>query len=172
MLICLKFYILVDMVHNATTYFLWDMEEFTFREKKVDWYWWVGLITLAGVLLSGLLWKNVFFALFILLAGILVIIAAQRRPDTNTIEVSELGIKIGKRFYAYADLAYFWILEETDTEPAKLLLYSPTASQPVPTLEIGHDIDPLELRDFLLDYIQEQELTESRLQKLLERIGL
>ncbi len=159
------------MVHTATTYFSWEFPEFTFYEKKIDWYWWVGAITIAGVLLCIFLWKNNIFALFIFITGILFIFSAQRRPRTEVIEISELGIKIGSRFYPYTDLDAFWILEETDTEPAKLLLYSPKVLVPLSAIDIDVEIDPLDIRDFLADYLAEQELQESRLHKFIERYG-
>lgn len=159
------------MVHNATTYFSWEFPEFTFYEKKTDWYWWVGAITIAGVLLCVFLWKNNIFALFIFITGILFILSAQRRPRIDSIEISELGIKTGGHFHPYSELTSFWIIEETDTEPAKLLLYSPKVLVPLSAIDIDVEVDPLELRDFLSDYIDEQELKESRIHKLIERYG-
>lgn len=159
------------MVHQKTTIFAWETLEFKFRERKTDWYWWVGILA-AGAIALVIWWGNYLFAFFILLAAIMIIWQSRRKPGTVHIEISELGIKIGETLLSYENIDAFWITDIRGDHP-HLLLHTTKTMLPVEPIEIDEEVlDILMLREFLLDRIVESELTENIVQKTMYRMGL
>jgi len=94
----------------------WSAPEFHFYDKGVVWYWLIVLTTIIIVALA--LWqKNFLFAIFIIIASMLVITWGRQEPRTIDFTLSEKGLDIGeKQFIAFKDLAGFNIIETHDNE--------------------------------------------------------
>ena len=86
----------------------WRAAEHGFHEKEFAWYLWLSIIT--GILVLIALWqKNFFFAIFTLLAGVMVWVFSKRRPPVVEFKISDAGIGVGKAFYEYANIEHFAI---------------------------------------------------------------
>ncbi len=94
----------------------WRAAEYVHFKKETNWYLVVGII--AAILVIAALWqRNFFFAVFILLAGALIITLGKERPRIIEFQVSAEGVAIGKRiFYDYDDLEGF----DTKENPERL----------------------------------------------------
>jgi len=160
------------MSHNATLVYSWEIPEYIYKEKKIDWYWWIGAIALAGILVSILVWKNYIFAIFLFIAALVLGIQARRKPEILIFEISETGVTYGSNYISFNKLDAFWIESGTEERDPRLFFHSNTAYFPVDPVPIPPNIDISELRDYLLDYIEEHEMRESLLQKLAHRIGM
>ncbi len=72
----------------------WRAAEFDFVPKGVVWHAWAGIITLALVGIA--LWQqNFFFAIFLLIAGSMVLVLGNKRPETFDFTIDEDGCHIG-----------------------------------------------------------------------------
>lgn len=147
----------------------WQQHEHLHREKTVDWFWIVGIIAFGGIVLS-VFFNNFLFALIIFLFTIISFVMVQRPPRLLVFEISRKGVRAGNVLYPYSMLDSFWI---EDTEYDDKILFK--SRKPLtPLLVIPFDstqTDPEQIRDFLLDFIDEEELEEPLHQILMEWFG-
>jgi len=145
----------------------WTGPEYIHKEKGSEWYLAVIIVAL-GVIISAILLKNYIFSVFILVATFTLILFASKKPKTIKIEVNEQGVLCDKYFYPWSSLESFWIEENVDHQ--KIILKSKKILMPYISLPIHQD-DILNVREFLRNYLTEEQLHEPILHKLMEIIG-
>ena len=145
----------------------WSALEFEEKDRHPDWVWYAGLIFGIAAILS-FFYKNIFFGIFLVIAGVAVIIFAQRKPKRLTVTLGEKDIKIDDEFIAYARVRQFWI-DETG-KPDKLLLLVKGGFVPIVALPLeGVTADAV--RTKMTKHAPEQLLRESVGIKIAERLG-
>jgi hypothetical protein len=150
--------------------FIWEAEEYYFQEKTSDWYWAVGIIGVSVAVLS-IIFGNTLFAVLILLSTFSLALFASKRPSILRFEVSKKGIMIGKTLYPFGTLDSFWVEDNRHIgRPSKLIVKSRKAMVPLIAVPLG-DINPEEVRDFLMDHLLEDHHVEPLGQKFLEFFG-
>ena len=89
----------------------WSAPEFEYREKDVSWYWLS--IIVAVIILSAAVWqKNFIFAIFVVMAEILMLVWAGRKPRDISFSLNEKGLTIlGNKFYPYSAIENFSVIE-------------------------------------------------------------
>jgi len=159
------------MLHNETINFLWESTEFEFKRNGKKWYITVGIVALVLIVVSIILNNYLFAFLVLLAAGMMMVMSSQKPMDFN-IEVSEQGVKVADKMYPYNTISAFWI-SRNKNGVMNLLLMTNERITPLMSFIIPDEIefDILELRDFLGEFIDEQEMTESVSQRLMDRIG-
>ncbi len=158
------------MLHNETITFGWNSPEFEFKEKTKKWYWMVGIVGLILIVIALLL-QNYLFGFLILVGVVLMFVLSNKQPLDLPIEVSEYGIKVYQDLYSYEnDIYAFWISMNKRNQPV-LLLYTSKRVTPLISLIVDEEIDVIGLREFLSEFIQEQEMKEPVTDRLIERIG-
>jgi hypothetical protein len=145
----------------------WDAPEHFYVEKNPDWYWAVGIITLALSAVAIIL-GNVITGIFVLVAAVALVIHASHPPRIVYHEVNDRGVMVNDTFYPFLSLESFWIPH--DQFPAKLIIKSRKIMMPYIVIFID-GIDPEEVREIMLKYIAETEHHEHILTHLLERFG-
>ncbi len=93
--------------------FSWEGKEYAFDGHGPDWYWALGIITLAAVL-AAILFSNILLGLVILAASASVALQAAKHKKTHRFAVYETGIAIDDNLYLYKDMRDFGILEYVD----------------------------------------------------------
>lgn len=157
------------MLHKETIAFSWETPEYEFKEKRKDWYWIVGAAGL-GLIILAIVLQNYLFAFLIAIAVFLMISLASKEPLSLPVEISEHGVKIYEELYTYDSLYGFWITHNKKEEPILLLLCDRRVS-PIVSLSLHEDINLMELREYLLEFIEEQELKESLTDRIIDKIG-
>ncbi len=151
------------------TSFRFKAVEYHHRHKSADWYWTVGIITIASAA-TAIIFGNILLAILILLASFSLLMYAARLPDENDIEISDAGIKISKYLFSYANLESFWL--EHHEHPRLLIktkrFFMPHVIIPVDGLS---EIEKEELRVFLKTKITEYEQSEPLLELIMEHLG-
>ena len=148
----------------------WTGYEFEYKEKTADWFWAVGIIIVCICIVS-FLYDNAIFGLFILLAGITVLMNAKNPPRPIDYELTEKGLMINDKLYPHLDFKTFWVLESKFEAP-KLLLRTNKITNPILIITIETDyVNPDVVRNFLLDYIPEEKIEESLAIKFMEFLG-
>lgn len=146
----------------------WDAPEFYYREKGGDWYFSLGIIVAACVV-GSLLLGNMLFALLAVIAGLVLAVAAGKRPPIVPFAVTVRGVRVGDSLYPFSLLSAYYIDEEDPRGPQLLLL---TKQKLVPVLVMPL---PLEYVDIVEDIIQgklpEEHLEEPLFLKVLEYFG-
>jgi hypothetical protein len=136
----------------------WQAPEYIFYEKSSDWFWAVGIITIA-VFLAALFLKSFLFAVLIILAGFSIALYGARVPKKISFLVGPGGIKIKDRMYDYENLKSFWI-EYNPPIKKELIIESKKKFIPHITILI-EDINPEKLRNYLLQFLPEEKKEES-----------
>jgi len=107
----------------------WSAPEFHHYEKDVSWYWILGIVTIAIVIIV-LIQKNFLFAIFSIIAASLVISWGKKQPDMLDFSLSETGLNIeGKKNYGFNELAGFTIIPHYENpEISELILKKKTGT--------------------------------------------
>ncbi len=141
--------------------------EFENKDKHPDWLWTVGLISVLGAVLC-FFYGNIFFGIFLIIAGAVVIMYALQKPKELEITIDESGVKINEMLIEYKSIPSFW-LDENGKEDKLLLLVKGSF---VPMLSfhlVGVKAD--DVRTLLSKYTKEVEMRESRSIALFDRLG-
>lgn len=164
----LAFFVCSTIVGMATDALIsWNAPDHIHTKKSPDWYWAVGIITLALAVVSFIL-GNAITGIFVLAASVALVLNASREPQSMYHEVNDRGIMIGQTLYPFLSLDSFWIPH--DEMPAKIILKSRKSFMPYIVVLID-EIDREEVREVLLRYIAETEHHEPFLKHILEKLG-
>lgn len=147
----------------------WQAPEFRYRYKDESWYWLT--IMAAGILFLISLWqKNLLFAIFIIIAEVMVILWAKELPKNLHFKLDKKGVHLGKiKFYSYEDLSGFHLHEE-DGDISELVLKTKEKLHPyVKILLLTNDAP--EIKKFLKKHVPEMEYEESLTDSLSKIIG-
>jgi hypothetical protein len=145
----------------------WNAPEHFYVEKSPDWYWAVGIITLA-ISAVTIIFGNIITGIFVLVAAVALVIHASQPPKIIYHEINDRGLIVHDRFYPFLTLESFWIPH--DELPPKIILKSRKLLMPYIVLFID-ELDPEDVREVMLRYIAETEHREHFLHKVLERLG-
>lgn len=145
----------------------WQTSEYEEKERHPDWFWSVGILTVA-IAATSIILNNVLFALIILLGGFSLTIYAIRKPKKIDVALNEKGVLLDKLFYPYYTLESFWI-EEHETHP-RILIKSQKLLMPYLVINI-EEVEPEKVRKYLVRHIHEVFHSESIFHRILERLG-
>ncbi len=145
----------------------WTAPEHLYTEKKTDWYWSVGIITLALAAVA-FIFGNVITGIFVIVAAAALVLHASRPAQIVTYEINDRGIIAGNVLYPFLTLESFWIPH--DEFPPKLILKSRKLFMPFIIMYID-EVDPEKVREVMLTYIAETMHREPLLKHVLERLG-
>jgi len=150
------------------TAFTWKAPEYPYYEKSSDWYWVLGIIALALIVVAFLM-KNFLFVLLVLLGAFAVVLYAVRIPRIITVTISGRGIQIDDRLFPYETLQSFWIFYRPG-DHHELSLKSDRTLMPYIKIPLP-DTDPNEIRELLVKYLKEAKQEESMVETLARLIG-
>ncbi len=145
----------------------WNAPTHIHREKTNDWYWSVGIITLALAAVC-FIFGQVIPGIFVILAAVTLVLHGSKPPKTAYFEINDRGIVMDNTLYPFLTLESFWIAH--DIQPTKLLLKSHKTFMPLIVILI-EEVDPEEVRNVLLKYIAETEHREQLLTHVFEYLG-
>lgn len=148
--------------------FSWHTHEYVYREKTQDWFWVVGIISVA-IAVTSIIFGNILFALVILIGAFVMALFAARKPNVVEIDINEKGIIIDKEKYPYHELRSFWI-DETHYDGIRLVVRLKKSLMPYIMIPITRD-DIDEIRTFLETKLDSEPFKESAVQMLFERLG-
>ncbi len=145
----------------------WHAPAHFYVEKKPDWYWAVGIITLSLAAVS-VIFGAIIPGIFVIVASVALVLHAAHPPKQVRYEINDRGIVADNVLYPFLTLEAFWIPH--DEVPHKLILKSHKLVMPLLVIYI-EEVDPEDVREILLRYIAETEQHEPFLKHLLEGFG-
>jgi len=145
----------------------WQAPEFNYTPKGPDWYWTVGIIALTLIVIA-ILSGNLLFAFVLLVGSTALSYQASRKPGLAEFAVNNHGVRVNETLYPYSDVESFWV--EDNPHEQKLILQSQKLLMPYIIIPIV-DVDPQELRHYLLQFIPEEHHKEPLSQKIMEYLG-
>jgi|SRR3989344_6898282 len=145
----------------------WTAPSHLYIEKKPDWYWAVGIVTLALAAVA-FIFGEIVVGIFVLVAAASLVIHASRPPTHVSYEINDRGLVMDDTLYPFLMLESFWIPH--DHVPPRLIIKSRKLFMPLIVAYID-GADPEHVREVLLSYIAETEHHEPLLKHVLERLG-
>jgi len=146
----------------------WQAPEYEFREKTSDWFWAVIIIVASGGIAS-IIYKNYLFAVFLILAAVLLLVYSIRKPEIVNFEVSEKDLKIKDEVYLYSDMINFWI--DKNHPRKRLLINTNKILAPLIDIPLPDEANEEEIKNILLEKIKEEEIKEPMFHRVMEYLG-
>lgn len=145
----------------------WTALEYNHKEHSVDWYWAIGLITLA-LIISTVWMKSYLFAFFIFISGISLVFFSLRHPQEVTFLIEKGGLRMGRDKYSWEKIKGFNIVKRD--EQNKLLIEIDKYFLPVYTIPIPDEL-VAEIKESLLKIKPVLSLEESKSMQFVEKLG-
>jgi hypothetical protein len=145
----------------------WSALEFEQQDRHPDWLWYAGLI-FAIAAATCFFYGNIFFGIFLVLAGVAVIFFAQRNPETLHITLEEKEIVINDERIIWERVKQFWIDETGKTD--KLLLLVKGSFVPLVSIPLS-GVTAEAVRTEMVKHAPEVTMRESTGIKIAERLG-
>jgi hypothetical protein len=152
---------------NETNKVEWSLLEYDEKERNNDWFWALGVVVVAATITS-IIFSNYFFAILIVLSGLLLGVFAVKKPELVSYELNEKGLKIKDRLYPYEKIKSFWVQKEI--KPT-LFIKSERIIMPIISMPIeGFQADEIKNK-MLISAVPEEEMKEHVSEKVMEFIG-
>lgn len=128
----------------------------------------LGIICLGASILA-FYFDNFLFGVFIIIAGATVGMLSYRETRAMPVKITGKGVVIGRQFYPYLALRSFWI-EDEHIHGARLLMHSASSYAPLIVVPVNEEIDLNDLREIMLEFLDEEFLQESWVHKWFDKI--
>lgn len=131
----------------------WEIPEYIKHKRNKTWYIMASIIGL-GLIVYSFFTNNFLFSFIIIIAGAVIIVTDSKEPQRITISLEEDGVKLGKKFYDYDEFKNFSIVYKPKNSVKNLYFEFNSAFKHRLSIPL-EDQKPLQLRDFLLKYVEE-----------------
>jgi len=93
----------------------WQAPEYFYYQKEVSWYW---LVLILGIIVFAIaIWqKNFLFAVFTVIAIVLLFHWGRSEPRSVEFKLNEKGLAFDNKLHPYEDFVYFAIDEHTGVD--------------------------------------------------------
>jgi hypothetical protein len=145
----------------------WVAPEYPFWKKSREWYIAVSIIG-GSLVIAAVIFNNFILAVLITIIIFSLLIMATVPPKKISVSIDNKGVIIGSYLYSFINLESFWISNLEN--PSRLYLKSKKVFSPMIMIEIM-DTEEEMIRNFLKKYLKEEELYESLLHRVMERLG-
>lgn len=145
----------------------WNAPTHIHVEKRADWYWSVGIITLA-IAAVLFIFGQIIPGIFVVVAATSLVLVAHRHPRIVRCEINDRGLVVDSVLYPFLSLESFWIPH--DSVPPRILIKSRKTLMPLIVIFID-EVDPEKVREVLLKYIAETQHHEHFLAHFFEAMG-
>ncbi len=144
----------------------WSALEYEHKERSKDWFWALGVIVFATSATS-IIYGNYFFALLIVLSGVLLGYFANKHPDMVDFELSDKSLKIRDEIYPFENIKSFWINREAPT----LYIRSERVFVPIISIPLQDEIIEIVHDRFMVKEVAEEEMKDHPSEKIMETLG-
>jgi hypothetical protein len=163
----------MEILERSNEKLVWSALEYEEKERSQDWFWALGIIVITSSI-AAIIFENYFFAVLLVLSGVLLGFFAIKKPDIVTYELNPKGLIIRNRLYPYEKIKSFWIQidiqGETDLRPI-FFIHSERAFMPILSIPIDETIAGDIHSIMLSKNIPEVEMKEHASEKIMEVLG-
>lgn len=146
----------------------WSALEYEAHERGPNWFLFPGVAALA-LAIFAVFTKSYFFAAFILLALVVLLAYIKRGPQQISCAIGGEGVRTGETLYPFLNIKSFWIFERDGINELSLEIKS--VLSPFLHLPLG-GTNPEKIRNFLLQFIPEEEHKELATDQIARSLGL
>ena len=112
---------------------------------------------------------NFLFGIFIIIAGVTVGMLSYKETKVVTTKIVPKGIVFGRQLYPWTSYRSFWI-EDEHVHGARILMHPVSSLLPLTIIPINEEINLNDVRDVLLEFLDEEFLKESIIHKWFDTI--
>ena len=146
----------------------WKTLEHADKERGSDWVWYAGLVALIVAILS-FIFGNPFLGIFSIVAGVVVIVSATKKPQELEIILAPEGVFINDMQIPYSSIKGFWLDEKGESD--KLQLVTKGSFAPVIDLPLT-GVRAEDVRAYLIERgCVEKEIRASISSAIFQKIG-
>lgn len=146
----------------------WTSPEYIQKERSIDWFWTVGLVSILGAI-GAIYFSNYMFAILILLSGGMMFLLSIHTPKEIEYSLFEDGMKAGDKTYRLKQLKYFDFRQDKDS--LKLIIQTDGKFMPFIISIIKENMRE-DLEKELSKVAERKEMEESFSVKFADMIGL
>jgi hypothetical protein len=146
----------------------WHSPEHHFNKKSNDWYWILGVISLGAAVLA-FYFGDFLFGIFIIIACATIGMLSYKETKILPVKIIHKGIIFGRQLYPWASYRSFWI-EDEHTHGARILMHPVNSFLPLIIIPINEEVDLNDVRDTLLEFLEEQFLAESIVHQWFDKL--
>ena len=149
----------------------WQAFEYDYKPKSANWFWVVWILAF-GIFWTAYTFSNILFGILVLVGTFSISLFASRKPDLINIILNNQEIIIHNKRYDLKNLESFWIEDNPNLVQGqrKILLKSKRKTSPYIIVPLNSNVDTEEIKEYLLQYLEETEHQESFFQILLDKI--
>ncbi len=152
----------------------WSAIEYEERERGNDWFWALGVIVLASSVTS-IIYANYFFAMLLVISGILLAGFAIKKPDMIHYEMDEIGLRVRNHFYPYEKIKSFYVQTDQGKTSVSLrpMLFIKLNKSLLPIMGIPIETELAnKIRNYMLaGNVTEEFMKEHPSEKIMEFLG-
>jgi len=141
-----------NYINAGQKLFGWQVDEFVAHERSGRWYA-VAAIVATGLLIYAIATANYFFAVIILMAGILMLLNHFQGPEKLDVYLTTAGVVLGESLYEYKQIQSFAVVYQPP-EIKNMYLFFGSIMQPPLSIPL-EAADPNEVREILLNFLPE-----------------
>lgn len=146
----------------------WDAHEYEHKERSSDWFWAVGILSVA-IAIASVIFGNIIFGILVLVAAFALSLFASRPPGVLHVIVNEKGVTRGRIHYPYHTLQSFWI--DTDHPHKKIIMRSEKLLMPLIIVPLNDEVDAEQLHENLSKFLTEEFHNLPFIERVLEYLG-
>jgi hypothetical protein len=98
----------------------WEGREYDHNPKSTDWYWALGIITVAGTI-AAILFGNYLLAILVIIAATSLALHAAKQPPLHRFRLVEEGVVIGDELHRFSRMISFSVLEDIEGEQPPMI---------------------------------------------------
>ena len=145
----------------------WEAHIYEYKERSADWFWAVGIITVA-LAVTAAIFGNVILGILILVGASCLALFVNREPEIVEVVVDERGVKRGEILYPYESLHSFWV-DPLHSHP-RIYLRSQKPYLPLIMVPLG-ETDAESVAELLAAKLEEEHHAPPLVERLLEKLG-
>ena len=146
----------------------WHAHEYEHKERTQDWFWAVGIITVS-VAVASIIFGNIIFGIFIIIAAFTLSLYINRHPETINMKIDTKGIARNKIYYPFETLHSYCI--DIEHPHKKILLRSKKMFMPLIIIPLGDEVDSEKVKKILGEYLPEEIHQLPFIESILEYLG-
>lgn len=155
---------------NGSKKLTWRALDHIREKKSSDWFWVIGIIA-AAIAILAIFFNNILFALLVIIGTAVIFMVANNPPRMVDYQINRKGVQVGDILYTYATLQSFYVIDEDGFDRDRIILKSRKTFMPLIIIPLGDQVKPDEIREYLIEYLDEEEMYEPTIQQILTRLG-
>ena len=131
----------------------WEIDNMTKHVRSKRWYIIAGIVTLL-LIIWAIYERNYLFALVIIISTGLLIYYEGEEVKKIKVKIQYNGLFVGDNFYKFQSVSKFYIIYKPDENIKRLYIEFRNPLEPRLSIPLENE-NPIEIRDFLLQYLEE-----------------